>query len=109
MYALRSCFKKLLQESVLDDSYLFKVTKHWDGSYANKDSDVEYKSSVDPRYEGIKLASWLVVWNWDKRWRIEEYFSPRMTQCQRSMLDVRLAWHSKLAASLISRELIYSQ
>lgn len=25
------------------------------------------------------------------------------------MLHVRLAWHSKLAASLISRELIYSQ
>lgn len=55
------CFKKLLQESflggVLDDIYLFKVTKHWDGSYANRDSDVEYKSSVDPRFEGIKLAS----------------------------------------------------
>lgn len=36
---------------------LIQSDKVLGGAYANKDSDVEYKSSADPHHERINLAS----------------------------------------------------
>lgn len=71
---------------------LTQSNKGLGGTYANKDLDVEYKSSADPHHEGIKLASWLVVWNWDKRWRIEEYSCTRMTPVFRAPCSLSMAF-----------------